>query len=269
MMWPLDAPMTRARSTKARSRSESVCDRMIRAVDDQLVMPMTTTITSRLSRIPANSLEPVPSDVADERRQDQREDERRQDEEEVGDAHRDVVEPAADVAADDPEDRPDRDGDDGREEADHHRDPRRVDRQVEHRPAELVGAERELGAGWLEASAGRRDRPSRAGPTNRSGTSASTLNTSRMSDADEAARAPHERAQQLEPDGDAARPGLGRDRHHGRRHDVTADHVRTRGSRTPYSEVGGEVRQRRPSTLRSRKTPCRTGIVAALEAPRR
>ena len=61
MMWPADAPMTRARSTNARSRSDSVCERMIRAVDDQLVIPITTTITSRLERMPKISRDPVPS----------------------------------------------------------------------------------------------------------------------------------------------------------------------------------------------------------------
>ena len=41
MMWPRRRPMTRARSTNARSLSDSVWLRMIRAVDDQLVIPIT------------------------------------------------------------------------------------------------------------------------------------------------------------------------------------------------------------------------------------
>ena len=45
MIRPGPAPMTRARSTNARSRSDSVWLRMIRAVDAHDVMPMTTTIT--------------------------------------------------------------------------------------------------------------------------------------------------------------------------------------------------------------------------------
>ena len=80
-------------------------------------------MTSRLSRIPAISLEPVPStsrmiEVRISARTN------------VGRTRKKSamriehgVEPAADVAADDPEDRPDRDRDDGREQADDHRDP--------------------------------------------------------------------------------------------------------------------------------------------------
>ena len=44
MMWAPLPPITRERSTKGRSFSDSVCDRMMRAVDDQLVMPTTMTI---------------------------------------------------------------------------------------------------------------------------------------------------------------------------------------------------------------------------------
>ena len=46
------APMTRARSTNIRSFTDSVCDRMIRAVDAQLVMPMTMTMTTSVVRMP-------------------------------------------------------------------------------------------------------------------------------------------------------------------------------------------------------------------------
>ena len=48
--------MTRARPTNVRSFTDSACERMIRAVDAQLVTPMTTTITSSVTRIPKNSL---------------------------------------------------------------------------------------------------------------------------------------------------------------------------------------------------------------------
>jgi hypothetical protein len=47
--------MTRARSTNARSFTDSVWDRMMRAVDAQLVMPMTTTMMYKVIRIPKNS----------------------------------------------------------------------------------------------------------------------------------------------------------------------------------------------------------------------
>ena len=55
MMWPEPLPMTRARSTNMRSRIESVCERMIRAVVAHDVMPMTTTMTSSVARSPKNS----------------------------------------------------------------------------------------------------------------------------------------------------------------------------------------------------------------------
>ena len=54
MMCRRPAPMTRARSTNARSLSDSVWERMIRAVDAQLVIPMTMTITKSVVRIPKN-----------------------------------------------------------------------------------------------------------------------------------------------------------------------------------------------------------------------
>ena len=62
---------------------------MIRAVDAQLVTPMTTTMTTRRRRIPKISASDA-DDVEDDRREDDREDERREDEEEVGDAHEDA-----------------------------------------------------------------------------------------------------------------------------------------------------------------------------------
>ena len=52
MMCPGPLPMTRARSTNIRSLTDSVWDRMIRAVLAQLVRPMTTTITIRVALIP-------------------------------------------------------------------------------------------------------------------------------------------------------------------------------------------------------------------------
>jgi hypothetical protein len=52
MIQPPDAPTTRARSTNERSRSDSVWLRTTRAVDDQLVIPMTTTMTPRVKRTP-------------------------------------------------------------------------------------------------------------------------------------------------------------------------------------------------------------------------
>ena len=142
MMCPLPAPITRARSTNARSFSESVWDRMIRAVDDQLVIPMTITMTIRVIRIPNTSVAAGADEVADDRRQDQGQDERRDHEEEVGDPHQEGVEPAADEAGDDPDDGADRDRDDRRQQADEQRDPGAVDGQVEHVAAQLVGAER-------------------------------------------------------------------------------------------------------------------------------
>ena len=67
MMWPPPAPMTRARSTNARSLSDSVCARMIRAVDDQLVMPMTMTIVIRLQPDAEHLRRARADDVADDR----------------------------------------------------------------------------------------------------------------------------------------------------------------------------------------------------------
>ena len=55
MMWARLLPMTRARSTNARSRRDSVWLRMIRAVEAQLVIPITTTITTSVIRMPRNS----------------------------------------------------------------------------------------------------------------------------------------------------------------------------------------------------------------------
>jgi hypothetical protein len=48
MMWMPPPPITRERSTKGRSFSDSVCDRMMRAVEDQLVIPTTMTIANRV-----------------------------------------------------------------------------------------------------------------------------------------------------------------------------------------------------------------------------
>ena len=121
MMWPPPAPITRARSTNIRSLTDRVCDRMIRAVDAQLVMPMTMTMTMQ-RRPDADDLGLDADDVEDDRREDDRQDERRQDEEEVRHAHEDRVGPAADEARDDADERPDEDRDDRRQQADDHRD---------------------------------------------------------------------------------------------------------------------------------------------------
>ena len=113
---------------------------MIRAVDDQLVMPMTMTMISRLSRMPKSSLDPPPTTsrmievrmIASTN---------------VGMTRKksairisDGIGPSADEPADDADDDPEDDGDDRREQPDDHRDPGRVDGQVEHAPPELVGA---------------------------------------------------------------------------------------------------------------------------------
>ena len=55
MMWPPPAPITRARSTNERSLTDRTWLRMTRAVDAQLVMPMTMTMTISVTRIPAIS----------------------------------------------------------------------------------------------------------------------------------------------------------------------------------------------------------------------
>ena len=90
------APMTRARSMNARSFTDSVCERMMRAVVAQLVMPMTMTMTMSVVRTPATS--PLPTISEHDGRQDERQDEGRQDQEEVGHAHDDGVGPATDEA---------------------------------------------------------------------------------------------------------------------------------------------------------------------------
>ena len=90
-------PMTRARSTNMRSLTESVWERMIRAVEAQLVTPMTTMITNRVARIPKNSASvPTMSRMIGARTM--RQDEGRQDQEEVGEPHQDLVRSPADVA---------------------------------------------------------------------------------------------------------------------------------------------------------------------------
>ena len=76
MMWPPPAPMTRARSTNARSLSDRTWLRTTRAVDAQLVRPMTTTMTMSVIRMPAISAS-EPDDLEDDRGQDEREHERR------------------------------------------------------------------------------------------------------------------------------------------------------------------------------------------------
>ena len=150
MMWPCPAPMTRARSTNMRERIDSVCDRMIRAVVAQDVMPMTMTMTTSVARNPSD-LGLDADDVEDDRGEDDRQHERRQDQEEVRQPHQAAVDPAADEAGDDADERPDEDRDRGRQQPDRHRDPGPVDGQVEHVPAELVRPEDVLERWWLRA----------------------------------------------------------------------------------------------------------------------
>ena len=97
MMWAPPLPMTRARSTNIRSFTDSVCDRMIRAVDAQLVIADDDDDDQSVARMPATWRVDA-DDVEDDRGQDDGQDERRQDEEEVGDAHQERVGPPADEA---------------------------------------------------------------------------------------------------------------------------------------------------------------------------
>ena len=121
--------------------------------------------------------------------------------------------------------------DDRREEADDHRDPGRVDRQVEHVAAELVGPER-----VLDATAAPRRGPVAvtavwSGPDEeRRGDRARTVKTTQDRDPDQAVRPARAAGAKTlaRSAGDApatpARPATGIG---GRRH------VRTRGSRKP------------------------------------
>ena len=79
---------------------------MMRAVDDQLVMPMTTTIDEECQSASRRSPSSRPEDVLDDRSEDQRQDERGDDEEEVRHAHEERVGPPADEAAEDADHRP-------------------------------------------------------------------------------------------------------------------------------------------------------------------
>ena len=156
MMCPRPLPMTRARSTNIRSRIESVCDRMIRAVVAHDVMPMTMTMTSERRPQP-DDLGLDADDVEDDRREDDRQHERRKDQEEVRQAHQArcrVVPPTK--PDDDADQRPHDDRDERRQQPDRHRDAGPVDGQVEHVAAELVGAEDVRGGRRLERGPGRR-----------------------------------------------------------------------------------------------------------------
>ncbi len=169
IIWRELEPMTRARSTNARSLSDSVCERMIRAVDDQLVSPMTMTMTNRVIRMPRISPS-VPNRLVMIGARIERQDERRDDQEEVGDAHQGGVRPTAPEPGDDPDQHADEDRHDGRQQPDDHRDPGAVHGQVEDAPAELVGAQRVARLWRLQPRPGRRASPSGAvprGPTGR------------------------------------------------------------------------------------------------------
>ncbi len=185
MIRPEPDPMTRARSTNIRSLSDSTWLRMTRAVVAQLVRPMTIDDHDQ-RRADPEQLGLGPDDVEHDRGQDQRQHDRRQHEEEVGQAHQQVVDGAACEPGHDTDQRADDDRDQRGHEADRHRDPRPVDRHVQHVAAELVGAEPVLRARRLRGAGRSRSSASRNGPTNSAGTIASTENTARIVDPDEA-----------------------------------------------------------------------------------
>ena len=114
---------------------------MIRAVDAQLVIPMTMTMTISVSRIPKTSVvaEPTTSRMIGVRMSARTN---------VGRTRKKsvmrisiAVDPAADEAATIPRTAPSDDRHDRRQQPDDHRDPGAVDGQVEHVAAELVGPE--------------------------------------------------------------------------------------------------------------------------------
>ena len=155
-MCPPPAPMTRARSTNARSLTDSTWLRMTRAVDAQLVTPMTMTMTTRVIRIPAISASaPTISRMIGARMIARTK---------VGRTrNRSVIRiriwsrPAAGEPGHDPDQGTEDDGDDVASRPMTIDIARPPDRQVEDAPAERVGAHRELEARRLELLAGRRD----------------------------------------------------------------------------------------------------------------
>ncbi len=121
------APSERIRTTNCRSRSDSTCERTMRAVDGQPVRPITRTMIPRL----------CPNSA----RERDHERKRRHHEEEVRDAHEDAVRPSRVVAGDQADDGTDEYRDRRREQADQQRDPRAGERCAEHVAAELVRSE--------------------------------------------------------------------------------------------------------------------------------
>ena len=136
--------MTLARSTNARSLSESVWDRRIRAVEAQLVMPMIRMMTTSWTLMPKKSPEASGVPLMLSRTIGARIRARTK----VGRTRKKSVMRistvsigAADVARDDAHHRAEEDRHEGRHQADGHRDARAVDGQVEDVAPELVGAQ--------------------------------------------------------------------------------------------------------------------------------
>ena len=136
-------------------RSDSVCDRMIRAVDDQLVIPITMTMTISVIRIPGISVvaEPTTSWMIGVRIRARTN---------VGITRKksvirisDESVNAADEPGDDAHHDADEDRDERREQPDRQRHAGAVDREVEHVPAELVRSQQVGERGRLEPAAGR------------------------------------------------------------------------------------------------------------------
>ena len=227
---------------------------MILAVDDQLVIPITTTMISRLTLMPKMSIDPVSStsrmiavrmiartNVGRTRKKS---------------AMRIVtpVEPAPDVAGGDAEHGADEDGHERGEQPDDHRDPGGVDGEVQDRPAQLIGPEWE-GRGWrLEVTTGRRHRRlQRADEQGRHD------GENREDHQDHDAGEPVRPAQQAQDDAERSTTGPApmRGARRGDRDDRHA-HERTRGSSSPYSRSASRFAPT-TDTLRSRKTPWSTG----------
>ena len=181
MMWPGPAPMTRARSTNARSFSDSVCERMMRAVDAQLVMPDHDDDDEQRRPDPEELRARVPTSS---RRIGARISARTN----VGrtrkkSAMRIRIESSRPPTKprDDPDEHADHDGHDRRQQPDDHRDPGAVDGQVQHVAAELVGAEEMRAPEALRAARPWPSSRSRAGPRTPAGATASTVKNSRIS----------------------------------------------------------------------------------------
>ena len=103
-MRQVDAPVTRAASTKARSRTVSTCERMTRAVFGQS--------SSAMPRIDVAGARPEEAGQHDDEGQE------RDAERDVGEPHQHGVDPAAEIAGDEPDHRADQRDHDGRGQAD-------------------------------------------------------------------------------------------------------------------------------------------------------